>query len=334
MRRLTCLLALLVAAPSTAGAQLRIVHDTLGAEMPTAITCGFCAGERFGVVFRELPGARRGLEPTDFPLLIDAIDVGMGAANVESMSCVPQRSGGTIEVILEVYAGDTPPTGDIRALPADAAWPGERLVWASDAVPLTLSVEDDTGQYQLRFNRLEIRDEDSMPVEVDTGAYLRVVITLPEGAAGTSDICGAPLVPPGGFPVRDDDGRIAPERNFIYAGGAGWFWSESVPGGAINGDWGMRLSVFPSGEIPDGGVPTTDGGLLPSTDGGAATDAGAGGADAGATGMDGGGGGADAGPTVEPTDDGCSCRAAQRGRPAPVAFVLVLALTALWRRRR
>jgi len=332
MRRLTCLLVLLVVAPSPASAQLRIVHDTLGPEMPTAITCGFCASERFGVVFRELPGTRRSLEPTDFPLLIDAIDVGMGAANVEGATCVPQRTGGTIETIMEVYVGDTPPTGDIRSNPVDAPWPGERLVWASDAVPLALSVEDDGGIYQLRFNRLEVRDEDSMPIEVDDGAYLRVVVTLPESATVTSDICGAPLVPPGGFPVRDDDGRIAPERNFIYAGGAGWFWSESVPGGAINGDWGVRLSVFPSGEVPDGGVPTTDGGIRPSTDGGlAGTDAGPAETDAGAGGMD---GGADAGAAAEPMDDGCSCRAAGPGSAPPWALPLAGAAIFVCRRRR
>ena len=72
MKRLA-LACLLLTLSAPASAQQRIIHDTLGRDMPTQITCGFCAGEQFGVIFRELPSGRRGLEPTDFPLTIDAV---------------------------------------------------------------------------------------------------------------------------------------------------------------------------------------------------------------------------------------------------------------------
>lgn len=311
MRRLA-LAAALLALPAPAAAQLRIVHDTLGADMPTQITCGFCATEQFGVIFRDLPAGRRGLAPTDFPLTIDAVDVGLGAANVEAARCVPQRTGGTIVTALAIYVGDVPPTGSILALPEVGEWPGETLVWASDEVPVTLSVENEMGQYELQFNHLEIRDEMSMPMRVESGSYLRVVFTLPAGAPGTSDICAAPLEPAGGYPVRDNDGRIADERSFIYAAGAGWFWNEGVPGGGIDGDWGIRISVFPSGVSPgtDGGAPGTDGG--PD-----APDAGGGG--------DGGTAAMDAGPDPMPMD-GCGCRASGRaGGRSTAGLGLVLA---------
>jgi len=312
---------LLCTAPATA--QLRIVHDTLSSETPTALTCGFCSGEQFGVVFRELPG-RRGLEPTDFPLEIDTIEIGMGAANVESGACVPQTTVRTISAALAIYAGTELPTGDIRSLPEVGEWnSSEVLVWATDAAPLTLSVENAEGRYELTLNSLEIRDEMMAPVAVASGSYLRVVITLPEGTPGTSSVCTDPLVPPDGFPIRDNDGRIADERNFLYAVGLGWFWNEAAPGGAINGDWAIRLGVFPSGVAPgtDAGPPGSDAGPA-ATDGGAAID------DAGPS------TGTDAGPETLP-DDGCGCHAA--GADASPAHPLLLGLLAgalLLRRRR
>ncbi len=319
MKRLA-LACLILAAAAPAAAQQRIIHDTLGRDMPTQITCGFCAGEQFGVVFRELPAGRRGLEPTDFPLTIDAIEVGLASATVTSSSCTAQRTGGTVVATMAIYAGPTAPTGSILAMPEAGEWPGETLVWATDEVPITLSVENDMGQFELNFNRLEIRDEMEMPVRVETGAYLRVAITLPAGAAGTSDLCTSPLEPTGGYPVRDNDGVIANERSFIYAGGAGFYWNEGVPGGGIGGDWGLRLSVFPSGVVPmtDGGAPLVDAGTT--------------GDDAGSTESDGGsGGGTDAGSDPMPMD-GCSCRAG--GAPGSTGWLCLAPLAAFSLRRK
>ncbi|MCB9591461.1 MAG: hypothetical protein H6719_01905 [Sandaracinaceae bacterium] len=326
MRRLALFTCLGLLVPTAASAQLRVIHDTLSADTPTSITCGFCAGEQFGVIFRELPSGRRGLEPTDFPLTIDAIEVALGAAHVEASMCVPQRSGGTVTAAMAIYAGDTVPTGSILALPETGEWSAtETLVWASDAVPLGLSVENDMGLYELMFNRLEVADDMGMPITVASGTYLRVVITLPVGEAGTSNLCAAPLEPAGGYPMRDNDGLIANERSFIYAGGAGWFWNEGVPGGGIGGDWGIRLSVFPSGVVPgtdagvmgtDAGTPDVDGGGTPDVDGGATTDV-------------------DAGETVTPPSDGCSCRAAAPSPGSPAALaVALLGLAWIARRRR
>ncbi|MEZ4335920.1 MAG: MYXO-CTERM sorting domain-containing protein [Sandaracinaceae bacterium] len=320
MKRLA-LACLLLTLSAPASAQQRIIHDTLGRDMPTQITCGFCAGEQFGVVFRELPAGRRGLVPTDFPLTIDAVEVGLAAATVMGSSCMAQRSGGTVMTTMAIYVGDTPPTGSILALPQAGEWPGETLVWASDAVPVTLSLENDMGQFELNFNRLEILDDMDMPVRVESGTYLRVVFELPAGAAGTSDICADPLEPAGGYPVRDNDGTIAPERSFIYAAGAGWYWNEAVPGGGIGGDWGLRLSVFPSGVGPmtDGGAPMVDAGT-PSDDAGAAD-------------PDGGPTDTDAGPGTEPPSEGCSCRATAASGPSSAWLVIGL-FGVLWRARK
>ena len=178
------------------------------------------------------------------------------------------------------------------------------------------------GRYELMFNRLEIRDDMEMPISVASGSYLRVVLTLPEGTPGTSSICADPLVPPAGFPVRDNDGRIADERNFIFAGGAGWFWSEDVPGGAINGDWGIRLSVF-----NNTGMPGDDAGPGGADGGAGAGDGGTGEADGGGT------GGMDAG-TTDPMDDGCGCRAVGSTPAAPSALFGGLVALLRGRRRR
>lgn len=311
------LLVSLLAAPSTAWAQRRIVHDTLGAGVPTAVTCGFCAGEKFGVVFRELPAPRNGLDPADFPITLDTLELGMAAAGVASGACVASTTGGSIDAAVEIYAGDTVPTGDISGLPADAAWStGETLVWSTDAAPLTLSVADTSGRYELTVNTLQIRDDLDMPIVVPSGSYLRVVVTLPAGTPGSSSLCEPTFESPGGFPVRDDDGQIAPERNFIYALGAGWFWNESFPGGEIGGDWAIRLGVFANGPgRTDGGV-SADAGTTP--DAGSSID---------------GGGGADAG--VGPVDEGCGCRAARPSHAglAPALLALV-GLTAFARRRK
>ena len=65
---LLALAATAVAPTQQAAAQRTVAHDVLTGETPTALTCGFCAGEKIGVVFRELPGDAHGLDPADFPI--------------------------------------------------------------------------------------------------------------------------------------------------------------------------------------------------------------------------------------------------------------------------
>ncbi len=309
------LCAALTLGAGSAAAQERVVQDTLSADTPTGVTCGFCATERFGVVFRELPAPRRGIEPEDFPLRLAAVQVAMAAATVSpGPTCTPSTSGGTITAPIEIYAGSEIPTGAITSLPAEGPWnASEELVFAADA-PLALSVDaDGMGRYAIDFNELEVRDESGGEIVVDAGTYLRVVVTLP--AAEPATACTGGLDLPGGFPVRDADGRIADERGFIYAAGVGWLWNEQA---SINGDWGIRLALFRA-PPRDGGTVELD--ASTSGDAGAVRDAGGAAMDA-ATAPDGG---------AEPSGGGCSCRA---GRSRSAGWPLAIALACLALRRR
>lgn len=248
-------------------AQDRVIHDTLGPDLPTGVTCGFCAGERFGVVFRELPPPRQGLVARDFPLTLETVQVAVAAATVSAgPRCAPAEVGGVVMAPVEVYAGEEPPTGSIAALPADGPWSDtETLVWAADA-PLTLSTAsgDGTG-YNVQFNSLEIADEEGMPIRIETGRYVRVVVTLP--SSGEACLAGAGESP-AAFPIRDGDGVVASERSFLYASGLGWLWNEDA---RVTGDWGIRLEVTRAPRRPDAGV---DAGSDPRDAGSIARDAG------------------------------------------------------------
>lgn len=343
-------LALVVAAlasvavdPAGARAQRTLAYDTLSDSTPVAVTCGFCAGEAFGVVFRELPTPLRGLDPGDFPIELRSVSIAMASARTTgsagAYACEGVLAGGTVLATVEVWAGMTPPSGSIADRPIADAWtPGEILAWASDEVPIELSVPDADGssRFALTLNTIELADESGGPVVIPMPAtYVRVVVTLPGG--GESTACDAlSLEGPGGVPVRDDDGRISDERSFIYAEGAGFLWNEEAraPGASdgIAGDWAIRLSLVPSTTTPprDGGPRPSDagaGGDAGELDGGGALDAGAG-EDAG-----GGGGGG----------DGCACAAAgsRTGRAgdraawaATLAGAIAASVAARARRRR
>lgn len=323
MRILLACLAV-AALPMPTSAQRLLSHDTLTMDSPTAITCGFCSGESYGTIFRELPAPARGLEPGDFPVVVESLQVAVASARaVSSTMCVGSISGGTGVGDVEIYAGTTPPTGDIVANPADGPWDGETLVWAATNVPFQRSTAETEGSaaYEVMFNNLEIVDAEEMPVRVEApNVYLRAVVHFGDGAAGDSVPCeDLSLTPPSFFPLRDNDGRIAPERSFIYADGLGWVWNEDARVGSINGDWAIRL------EITTEGVPGTDAG--PAVDAGPRRDAGL--VDAGAAD---GGGGTDAG---EPGGGGGGgCAAAGRAQPAPWALLLAPLLALGMRRRR
>ena len=314
-------------APAGALAQHVVAYDTLSAMTPAAASCGFCAGEKFGVVFYELPGGA-GLAASEFPLTVRALRLAVARVTVTGpSSCSGSDLGGTENFDLELYAGETVPT-DIAALPATGPWPGETLLTAFADAPIETSViSAGTSSFEATFVELPIVDDLGDPIVVSPpSTYLRAVIGITAG--GSSTTCTGTLMPPAGVPLRDDDGRIAPHRSLILAtvaAGSRWYWNEDVPGGGIAGDWAVRVSVTPMSTGSDGGMPSSDGGALDAgTDAG--RDAGALG-DAGLPAPDAGPGGAVGG------DGGCGCLVA-RSRGAGGASVLVLVGLALGVARR
>lgn len=314
------LLLLASTSSSRASAQRTLAQDTMSETTPVALTCGFCAMEAYGVVFREVGAG--GLTAADFPLTLRSVSLALGDADVsaDGSTCTGRTTGGTALVHVEIWAGATPPSGDPQAFPVlGEAWAGETLVYAADDVPVTLSVPTTAGAtgFNLMLNTFDVLGEAGEPVVVPEGnSYLRVAVGL--GSNGMHNaICTGALESPGGFPVRDDEGRVGPERGFIYAGGFGWAWNEDLPGtGSINGDWGIRLSITPMGTPHDAGLRVDAG-----------SDADASLADAGLDAAT----GADAG--VAPSGGGsCSCRMAG-ARTSGGGAGLLLALGLLLTRR-
>jgi MYXO-CTERM domain-containing protein len=323
MRFLAIAFSLLALVPaSRVRAQRTLAQDTMSETTPVALTCGFCAMEAYGVVFREVGAG--GLTAADFPLTVRSVSLALGDADVspDGSTCTGRAGGGTALVHVEIWAGATPPSGDPVAFPPlGEPWAGEELVYAADDVPVALSVPTAEGAagFNLMLNTFEVLDEAGDPVVVaDGNTYLRVAVGLNSNGMHNA-ICVDPLESPGGFPVRDDEGRVAPERGFIYAGGFGWAWNEDLPGtGAIDGDWGIRLSITPMGTARDAGPRVDAGGAVDATIADAGVDAASGGSDGGVTA---GGGG------------GCSCRVAS-ARSDRGAGALLLALAGLlWARR-
>lgn len=321
----------ILALGSPVHAQETVAHDGLSSDAPTALTCGFCAGERFGVIFRELPAPERGVEPRDFPITLESVQVAVAAATViEGPTCAPSETGATVTARVELYAGDEPPEGSIVSLAAEGPWSStEALVWSTDAALVLSTAEPGgTGRYGIHFNELAVRDEAGLPVVIESGAYLRAVVSIPEASTMTSVTCAAD-VSPAFFPVRDADGPIADERAFIYASGLGWLWNEDTRVQA-EGDWGIRLALFrtPS-EEPDAGAPDPDAG---ASDPDARRDAGAPPEGDAGTPLD-AEVRADAG--LRPAGGGCSCRAIpSRAQGSASSAALLLALALLRRRTR
>jgi hypothetical protein len=324
MRPLPTFAAVLsLAFPVRAAAQRTVAHDTLSEGTPVGVTCGFCAGEAFGVVFRELPPPARGIEPFDFPLELRAVQVALASVRTTgappSFRCEGSTSGGTVAAEISIWAGTTPPSGDIRSFPVDGPWGDEQLVWAAEApIELSLAEAEGSSRYALMLNTIRVAGEDGGPLWVPVPrTYLRVQVVLPAG--GSSTACDAMrLPPPGGVPVRDDDGRIAPERSFIYAGGVGYLWNEAA---GVAGDWAIRLQIVPSAPPPpDGGSAHVD------------RDGASGGLDAG-TREDSGDGG-----TEPPDRGGCGCRlvggTVEAGATRRLATLGLLVSIALALRRR
>lgn len=277
---------------SVAGAQVTLAQDTLSAESPAAALCGFCGGEGFGVVFRELPPPSRGLLPEDFPLVVRAVEVALASARLDGMRCVSAPEGGTAHVDIEIWAGRTPPGERIGASEPGLPWPetGEELVFAAADVPVEFSIPatGSTG-FQLRLNRFAVMDEMGAPIRVsEEFRYLRVFVRLSDSALpGPSCPFSAD-----GSPLRDD-GRIANERSYILANGMGFVWNEQV---RVDGDWAVRLHIDPALPAQRDAGPRNDAGLALPND---ASDAAEAHIDAAP--------GADPGTTGAPTS--CACRA-------------------------
>lgn len=316
-------------APTSASAQRTLGYDTISGESPVAVTCGFCAGERFGVIYRDLPAPSRGLEPEDFPIELEAIQLSLAAANAigsgSAFTCRGSTTGGEASVGIAIFSGISAPT-EILTLDAVEPWPGETLVWTNADVPVMRSVADEEGSasYEVDFNRFLLQDEAGLPFRVEApNVYIRVVVTLNSDTALTSIACeGLSLDTPSGFAVRDNNGVIEPERNMLFADGLGWYWNEAFIGGTIGGDWAIRL------EIRDlGAGPATDSGAPPGDSG---SDGGPGDPDASS---DAGGAGdaADAGPEAS---SGGGCETAGAGPGAGSLAILIGVAALIYGRRR
>lgn len=315
-----CVLAI-ATAPSRATAQRVVAYDTLSTMTPAAASCGFCAGEKFGVAFYELPDGS-GLLPSEFPLTLRAMRLAVARVAVTGpTSCTGSDLGGPEAFDLALYTGTTVPT-DIAAMPATGPWPGETELMVVEGVPIETSVlSAGTSSFEASFNEVSIVDDLGDPIVVSPpNTYLRAVVGITAGGSSTG--CTGTVEPPAGVPLRDDDGRIGPQRSFILSNGgvgARWYWNEDA---RVAGDWALRLVVTPMGAGADGGV---------ASDAAGAIDAGPGvGSDAGAV-MDAAGSGPDAGPPEGVGEDGvCGCRATGAGRTdaRPLALFAVLGLVA------
>lgn len=292
MQRLLLSVALvgLVASPAAAQ-QVTIRYDDVAQDVDAAITCGFCAMEKFGTIFYELPGGG-GLPASAFPLTLDSVEIAVAGTQVTGdlltgYSCSGLPATAMISATMEVYAGAMVPT-TITNFPGNGAWPNEVTVVPPSQVMLERSRDTMPGlnQWEVRINQLMVGASVPQP-----NTYLRVVFTVPGG--GTSASCSdLGFTPPGLSPFRDNNSRVGPRRNFIYQLGLTipelminqppeWTWSEAVRDPitgmqGINGDWLIRLQVTPAGIVsPDAGVPDT--GVEPdagSPDSGAVADAG------------------------------------------------------------
>ncbi len=292
MKRSLLLLGLCMWAAPAAAQGRDVVFDSSTTGTPATIECGFCTGEKFGTVFRQLSSpSRPGLRTSEFPLTLNSVMLAIARTNESGGSCTGTSAGGTVSMMIEAYAGVTPPSGSIVSNPATGSWPGETMLFAQSA-DLQLSVEMPAGSmmYNIMVNTVMIDMGVNVPAP---NTYIRVVVTIPDGSGTTtSDSCTLlSLTPPSAVGLIDGDGPIEPNVDFIYAINPagdfglgyqqGWHWNEESNPAAgvmpINGDWVMRLHVTPAGtSTPDAGTGTPDAGS-------GTPDAGSGTPDAGTT---------------------------------------------------
>jgi len=259
--------AFVLSAPSMVRAQQEIRLDSIRQDSEAAITCGFCSGEKFGVIFREVqPGA--GLPAAAFPLTLNKVQIAVAATEVRNLDCQPAAMGGMVNGTMEIYAGATAPT-TITTLTGTGPWPGESTVLQATQVQLERSVTTGGGirNWDVRLNELPVNQVVPAP-----NTYIRVQITIATG--GYSDACSIlGFQPPNISPFRDDDGSTG-RTSYIYRLGTilnneeyvfNEDFNDPSTGSAINGDWLVRLEVTPFGGPPaDAGVqPPADRGVHP-----------------------------------------------------------------------
>lgn len=296
MKRSLLVLGMWLWAGSAAAQGRDVTFDSVTTGTPATIECGFCAGERFGTVFRQLASPTRpGLRTSEFPLRLDSMLVAVARTNESGGACSGTSAEGTVSMMIEAYAGTTPPRGSILSKPSSGPWPGETMVFGQSA-DLQLSVESPPGSmmYNIMVNTVSIDMGVMVPAP---NTYIRVVVTIPNGSGTTTaETCGLlELSPPGAVGLIDGDGPIENEVDFIYAINPlgdlvgypeGWHWNEESNPSAgvmpINGDWVLRIHVTPMGGTEtDGGTSTPDAGTEPDAgmtstmDAGARDDAGA-----------------------------------------------------------
>ena len=246
-------LAAILLLPSLGAAQpMEVRNDDIRIDSEAYISCGFCAGEKFGALFYDpvLPTAT-------FPLTLSKIKVALASITVVQSGggfiCEP-GAGGMLNVSYEAYAGTSVPSS-ITALPQNGIWPGETILMPLTSVPITLSEPTSPGasDYRLNLNEIPINGVTVPPPHT----YIRVVFTIPTGAVQSASCSALGLGPPGGVSFRDTDITGRSRRNFIYQidptniVGDRWVFNEAfidpVSGSNINGDWIIRLEVESTG---------------------------------------------------------------------------------------
>jgi len=265
-------LATLVFHLSTADAQpMEVRNDSIQVDSEAYLSCGFCAGEKFGALFYAPV-----LPATTFPLTLSKIKIALASVNVVQdgggFRCEPGQPG-SLMTNYEIYAGTTVPS-NINMLPQNGIWPGETVLMPlTQSPPITLSEPTTPGgsDYRLTLNEIPINGVTVAP----PNTYIRVVVTIPTGPIQSASCSVLSLPPPGGVAFRDTDITGNSRRNFIYQidptgiVGNRWVFNESfqdpVTGMNINGDWIIRLEVeSTSGSSPNDGGTSIGGDAAPN----------------------------------------------------------------------
>ncbi|MCC7537945.1 MAG: hypothetical protein IT379_17095 [Deltaproteobacteria bacterium] len=304
MARWLAVLSFVLALPSMARAERTIANDTVTAETPASVLCGFCTGERFGSVF--VP------ERSDYPFDLVDVRIAIAAARRTGARCEASMDPGDVRTSrIEIWVGDA-------AEPAlDPGGDGERLVWTFEEAPLVASAaETGVADIAVTFTTLPVEATE----RIESAGYVRVLVDISPPVVPMPGSCSSAMTgeDPDAFPIGDRDG-IMPHRNLVYStsGAGSWHWSEDL---GIEGDWAVRLTIQTRTSGRDAG-PSIDAG---SRDAGAAeggagdgasTDAGDGATrDAGAGSADGAAAMDAASQPLDTADEGCGCVAAGRAR--------------------
>jgi hypothetical protein len=256
---------------------MEVRNDNIRIDSEAFLSCGFCAGEKFGALFYApvIPNS-------SFPLSLTKVKLALASITVVEAGggfmCEP-GAGGMLNVNYEVYSGSSVPAS-ITNLPANGVWPGESIVVPITSAPITLSEPATAGStnYRLNLNEIPLNGITIAP----PNTYIRVVVTIPTGSVQSASCQALGLQPPAAVAFRDSDITGSSRRNFIYqidptgVVGDRWVFNESfidpVSGNNINGDWIIRLEVesMSNPNPADGGIsinPDASGPMPPADSG-------------------------------------------------------------------